>query len=49
MVVIAAGQAGQRKYGATASCYNKWCDDDHQKLVAIACNWRQERRCCSLN
>jgi hypothetical protein len=36
MITIAAGKAAQRKLGARAECFNKWCADDDRKMIDIA-------------
>src|SRR5262249_36753136 len=38
MVVVAAGRAGQRRFGAKHPYYDNWCRVDDKKLVSLACD-----------
>jgi hypothetical protein len=36
MICLAAGRAGQEKFGARAEVYRRWCDDDERQLIDLA-------------
>jgi hypothetical protein len=36
MVALAAGRAGQRRYGAKAGLYDRWCADDERQMIDFA-------------
>jgi hypothetical protein len=36
MIALAAGRAGQQKYGAVGRFYDEWCRDDERQLINLA-------------